>query len=77
MLGEVLCKVISPKKPMDVKFPLVFTIFYPIYTHADGFRPALFHGAMYNTLGADVVNLQGCGWLEMAYLGEDGMDRGP
>ena len=57
MLGEVLCKVISPKKPMDVKFTLVFTIFYPIYTHADGFRPALFHGAMDNTLGADVVNL--------------------
>ena len=69
MLGEVIGKVISPTMPMDVKLTLEFTIFYPIETHVEGFRLALFHGEIDNAINSDVVNLEGSGWLGMTHLG--------
>ena len=76
MLGELIGKFISPTMPMDVKLTLEFTIFYPIETHVEGFRLALFHGEIDNAVNSAVVNLEGSGWLGLVYISEDGTDNG-
>ena len=44
--------------------------------HVDGFRSGFFHGAIDNDVGADVVNLEGRGWLVLVHISEDGTDNG-
>ena len=56
ILIELICKVFSPKNPMDTKLPLTFTILLPIETDNGGFLMALFRGAIDNSIGVDVVN---------------------
>jgi hypothetical protein len=77
--GVVLCEVIGKVGfaglPMDAEVALADTVAYPIETHVDCFRAALFDGIIDNAMGTGVIGLDGCWQLRPIHFFEGDAKR--
>ena len=72
VLGEIIGEIISALLPMDAKLALSDTIAYPIESHVNGPRSALFDGVVGNSIGDCIVSLDWGGWLGPSHFFEGG-----
>ena len=70
VFGEVVGVIVTAATPIDEEFALFDSVLYPIQTHVDGARLALFDSLVGNTGCACVVCLDGGGCLGMPHFGK-------
>jgi hypothetical protein len=75
VLREVIGKVGFAGLPMDAEVALADTVAYPIETHVDCFRAALFDGIIDDAMGTGVIDLDGCWWLRPIHFFEGDAKR--
>jgi hypothetical protein len=72
MLGEIVCRIIAARGPVEIELFLLDAIEQPMPSHIKSFRFFQADFGMQNTVGCGVVGFEGnaTGWLRVPHFGQ-------
>jgi hypothetical protein len=71
MLGEVVCQIVTSRRPTNVGLALLGAVLHPIEVQVHGARALLLDCAIEDAVGCGIIDLQiWSGWLRVSHFGE-------